>query len=509
MSSSQSISVIIPTNRKYIYKRGTLFDLVHGLIESSLPIYELIVIGQWDSMFLEDSSDIGIHITPINFPASTNRSLLRNEGCRKASGKYYLFLDDDTIALPSNSFCTQFSEISNDCVITFGQRLFLDIDIPYQKIHSLIKTNKFKQLSRLAGPMRGHLGPKVITQYTYITNFGIIPSQLFHEVGGFDCEYCGWGYEDIDFMNRLLIEHSIITCKNTCTCIHIDHPVSPYKYEEATNNAYRYHRKRNTDPLLPSHSPEYLSLRADKNDVIFPNSNTYTEKDIIYWFDPISWLNHHNRDKVLLATIIKEWIKNNDYIALGVYGSALYQKTPQDIDICLITASYKHNFKILKLPSGLAAEIHTISMWSIKEQITNIHKYGDVAYMLYSKWKKLKILHDTDNIVSEHISNWFKSAPAALPYMISLYVGLIKIYLEKTESAESLCLGRYVTCLAMLANTTIPAIVTITDRNKCKVWFDNICRSLVPIYRHYLLNTHKNNILRSPPNFVGDDVLAS
>lgn len=183
MPYSPSISIVIPWQDRGDERRRLIFEYVLAYYQSTE--FE-VVVGTYP---LDDQ--------PLN------RSRLRNEGAKKASGDVLFFVDADTlvpldqvteacnqanqqhgVVLPHDLFRTQATAEQVEQVLGGADwEQFLDLSrTPYRDSEPLSKD--------------WHVGP------TYA-----VRRDVFFDLGGFDEEFVGWGEEEKDFLLRATKVH--------------------------------------------------------------------------------------------------------------------------------------------------------------------------------------------------------------------------------------------------------------------------------------------------------------
>jgi hypothetical protein len=504
-----SISIIIPTNRREFPKLGTLADLLTPLCASGLPIIEVVLAGSWPPSFIKNKRRISMALKTVPCKDS-ERSLLRNRAASKATGTHLLFLDDDTIALPSAAFIDQVFELRRGELLTFACRRYLRMGA--MSGSELAKAISHGEYFRLLANARDSTeavadGPQFYThEVSYASNFGVMHRSAFRQLGGFDTQYVGWGFEDVDLMNRVVAKHSIISCKDSCSVIHLDHMVSPYRRLEGARNHLLYLEKRRRRKSLPPYSAVFHSLAALHSSVV-PPYRPVSRRTIADSLEAIPQFKWNRRDRLTAAAHVRTLATKGDFLGFGIYGSAMHSRGCRDVDLCVIRAFGDDRFFFRRLPSGKPLELHLTSLWSIGRQIADIYLLGDNAGLIYQKWRTFKLLHEDLPIVSSHLSQWTKEDPNAWPYLFSLYVGLIKIYQKKARTAERLCLGRYVTAAAALAGVETPQPSLVLSSTQLDSWLHVTGHGVAARYKREFRGGRARSILRYPPNFIGDKFL--
>jgi len=280
--------------------------------------------------------------------------------------------------------------------------------------------------------------------------------------------------------------------------------VSPYKYNEANENVKYYYKKKAINNY-PAYSPEFYALFAENNQF----SPTYPLIDELTLNKALKKIKSLKLVDISIVTRdIYDVIKDLDILGIGLHGSAIWDESPRDIDLCIVVAKRFFN-KHFNLPinNNVTIEIQIVSLWTIKDRIINVHKFGDQACHLYFKWRNFSILYELQRVLSKHIQKWIDESTYSLPYIISLYVGLTHIYLNKKRTLEKLSIGRYLESLSMLSKKPLFDYDDILNDRIIKDWFNETIDILSPIYKNSLKGLDKDVLLLSPPNIYGHEIL--
>jgi len=189
------LSVVIPTMNKVALLERTLDALARQELAPD-DTWEIVVVndGSTDgtSAFLESRAVTGdVSVVVVTPPANVGRARARNLGARAAQGTWILFLDDDIVASPGLLRAhLELLEVNPDCG-TIGYAVTEPdlIDAPH--FHYLDS----RGVARLqAGPAPCRF---------FVTQNAAVPRSAFLAVNGFDEDFSGYGFEDMEVAFRL------------------------------------------------------------------------------------------------------------------------------------------------------------------------------------------------------------------------------------------------------------------------------------------------------------------
>lgn len=149
----------------------------------------------------------------IGFRAAT----IRNKGAAQASGNYLIFVDGDSIPLPS--FICRHKYLAEQNYFVSGNRILLSKNFTTKIINNSLLIHKNTSLSWFLAYFSGKINrllplltikklfPRYLTtkiwQGAKTCNLAIWKED-FLNINGFDENYNGWGYEDSDLVIRLI-----------------------------------------------------------------------------------------------------------------------------------------------------------------------------------------------------------------------------------------------------------------------------------------------------------------
>ncbi len=243
------VSIIIPTRNKISRLRLVLYALSFQVNQN----HEVIVV--MDGYNREDVAafhKINLPFRPvlIVLHQNTGRAAARNHGIRKASGEILIFMDDDRIPGPHFIQDHVLAHQQQRCMV-LGKRMqiFLaeetigklgDIEEFRRRMGSVITSAK-RDLTWLKN--RIYLLPWVspVPWLACVTSNLSVHKQDMMEVGMFDENFIGWGWEDSDLGYRFLKKKIKLIKKSRIINYHIVHSKSKnYKEEELNNYQYFY-----------------------------------------------------------------------------------------------------------------------------------------------------------------------------------------------------------------------------------------------------------------------------
>jgi GT2 family glycosyltransferase len=242
-------SIIIPTRNKISRLRLVLYALSFQVNQN----HEVIVVMDGNNQ--EDVAafhkiDLSFKPVLIVLDQNVGRAAARNHGIRKASGKVLIFIDDDRIPGP-HFIQDHVLAHQKRCCMVLGKRM--QIFLAEETIGKLGDVEEFRR--RMGNILfsakrditwlknRIYLLPLVspVPWLACVTSNLSVRKQDMMEVGMFDENFVGWGWEDSDLGYRFLKKKIKIVKKSQIINYHIVHSKSKnYKEEELNNYQYFY-----------------------------------------------------------------------------------------------------------------------------------------------------------------------------------------------------------------------------------------------------------------------------
>lgn len=184
------ISVVIPVFRN---ATGAL-ELIHSLSRQELPPsqpLEIVVVddGSGDGSEARLRQCESERIRVVILPRNEGRSAARNAGAKSARGEFLVFIDCDCRPATTHFLASHIEMLLHGYVATCGP-VAGDGRGFWSRYQSEASNRRARQHARGAG-FAGS------TQ-----NFAVL-GEVFHQSGGFDTRYKGYGFEDRDLFVRL------------------------------------------------------------------------------------------------------------------------------------------------------------------------------------------------------------------------------------------------------------------------------------------------------------------
>lgn len=256
------ISIVICTYNK---KERLLLVLksFEKVLQNAKIDYEILVCNDGGEPIDEyiSSRKLNLSIRVINFK-HIGRSQIRNAGAFETSGDIILFNDDDIMINPD---CFDYHiqvhrNMSNAIVLgKYKQVYFTDKElvsdhvmelghaelkkISHDDLHEICTKNRiFKTQESSRHWLCGTTGNFSVSKGNYI------------QVGGFDCNFRGWGYEDIELSYRLSKMGCRFYCNLKYSNYHIDHLRNKQNMlRDMQNNILLFYHKHNNDKTISAY----------------------------------------------------------------------------------------------------------------------------------------------------------------------------------------------------------------------------------------------------------------
>lgn len=204
-----TISVIIPI--RVTPFRHDIFERIKFGIGSETENIEYIIVDDGslenDANTIEElCSLLGFKYFSTGVSSNTpfNLARARNEGAKKATGKYIFFMDVDLLAFPGfyDDLLTEILVFDLD----HNSDIFLMIPVVYLNQLGMKKyleiDDKLRQSFITQILMKGDFD--LIEKYSYGTSCILIDRLYYLTIGGQNENYEGWGYEDYEFTTKLI-----------------------------------------------------------------------------------------------------------------------------------------------------------------------------------------------------------------------------------------------------------------------------------------------------------------
>ena len=182
-------------------REAHLANLVKGLSHSSRPPGELVIAVMQETRYEHPATSFPVRQMVLG-KSGICLAEARNTAAAEARGDLLVFLDVDCIPAPRliEDYCV--ASAFNDGVM-MGEVGYLptgatDQGIDFQRFENLAVKH-----SERAGPPRGIVGRCSDYRCFWSLNFAL-SAATFHEIGGFDPRYIGYGGEDTDFGRTLV-----------------------------------------------------------------------------------------------------------------------------------------------------------------------------------------------------------------------------------------------------------------------------------------------------------------
>lgn len=242
-------SIIIPTRNKISRLRLVLYALSFQVNQN----HEVIVV--MDGYNREDVAafhkiDLPLKTVLIVLDQNVGRAAARNHGIRKASGEILIFMDDDRIPGPHFIQGHILAHQQQRCMV-LGKRM--QIFLAEETIGELGDAKEFhRRMGNILSSAKRDITwlknricllPLVspVPWLACVTSNLSVGREDMMEVGMFDENFVGWGWEDSDLGYRFLKKKIKIVKKSQIINYHIVHSKSKnYKEEELNNYQYFY-----------------------------------------------------------------------------------------------------------------------------------------------------------------------------------------------------------------------------------------------------------------------------
>lgn len=436
MACRGSITICVPTAREAYPKRGTIADLVEPAI-ARLPVAEIVVVGQPGRSFVKEPEVCGVPMRVL-YDSNIERANLRNRALKAVGTELLMYLDDDTILVPHTGFRNTLGRCGPTTMLTFAERRHLPLSSSLrsfqEKARRLTWSRGMRRCTELVDiPWRER--EWYTAEIAFPTNFCIIGRSARRATSGLNPRFRGWGYEDVEFANRVLRRGKIISCREIATAVHIDHHIDPTRDANAFENYQLFLEDCRRDQTLPRASAMYFGVATRFLSTIHPLYRMRREQ-LERCLLKVPRFKQCPRDLTAAASAIEGLGAAVDVIAIGITGSGKHLLECRDVDLCVVAGYCQDRFQVDELPSGIPLELQLTSLSSIRSQLRMLFYLGDSAHLLYQKWGSMRFLHDHKRIASRYVRMCLTRNPLLRIHLASFYAGCAYLYLIKREGAE-------------------------------------------------------------------------
>ena len=278
MTPSPAISIVIPTGGPSIAKERCLELTLAALSRdiSGLPC-EVIVVGAVTDMRSRDVvRQYGKNWTFIGSDQYHNRSASRNTGVGRSSGKYVVFLDDDTIVASAGAVSRAAEAASGVAFACGAKRFWTYPNWKADRVAAAIghwQRLTSRDISLLPCGINRQSGYRDLQEYSFLGNFGAVERELFDSVGGFDEGTFGaWGREDVDLMLRLWLRRPCFgNLHEMVSVVHLNHALSDEDVASAEKSLRAYMNRERELGVQFCAGNLFGTGELDHNEVLVPH----------------------------------------------------------------------------------------------------------------------------------------------------------------------------------------------------------------------------------------------
>jgi len=160
----------------------------------------------------------------------SNVSHARNIAASLCKSEFIAFVDDDSLAGGIDVMKNLLSHSNSFDFSCGARRLWTPLnweDAVSESSQITYNIDLLKHISIEPININRNNGKQKLSNYSFIGNFGLVRTRLFEQIGGFDENFTGWGYEDTDLMQELFHANGrYVNMKNMgASCIHLTHPI--------------------------------------------------------------------------------------------------------------------------------------------------------------------------------------------------------------------------------------------------------------------------------------------
>lgn len=251
------ISIIIPTHNKSSYLDVTLHSYMTFKIQ-----HEIIIVDDGSQDSTKNIISKYKNFLNIRYIYQNNYGLskARNTGAKYATGNYLLFMDDDRIIL--NDYLNVLQPSENIVLIGYRRELYIkDLINNINNIKdcialfpdSLKNSSYYERYFRKVLPLYSLKNISIPWVGCTFSNT-LISSKIFCEIGGFDENFNGWGFEDLELAYRIFktynTEPIYFKLSKQMINYHLFHGHSNNLFSERQNNFNYFCNKHNQPEVL-------------------------------------------------------------------------------------------------------------------------------------------------------------------------------------------------------------------------------------------------------------------
>ncbi|WP_302759817.1 glycosyltransferase family 2 protein [Blautia sp.] len=246
------ISVIIVTHNNYGLKNGCIESVILSLLVQKNIELEIIVVDNASSD--EDVEQLENYIFSLKNKSIVlvknvinNISSGRNLGAKFASGNILVYMDDDMI-LPNKNIIFRLGEFAANHIYGYAAVRQWTEENWYNRnkneVNELLISDDDEICIRVSRP-NPEIRRKKIDRHlirTYIGNFGFIRKEALTNIGFWDEQYKGYGFEDDAMALKLYLMYGRPKVMDQITVIHIWHAINEKNYVQLEMNRILYEK---------------------------------------------------------------------------------------------------------------------------------------------------------------------------------------------------------------------------------------------------------------------------
>ena len=268
------IDVVIATSDSIADKDFGLYFTIRSILSQNIQPKTILVVENTNYARTKAALDLefGKLVSVIDGSRKPkNISFIRNLGVSYSQADLILFMDDDVVIARNNCLETILHQMRNLDFYCGANRYWsqkhwstqLKREYTMNHIQNILKATSF-----LPNSIDRQSGNKIYHHRTFIGHFGCVQRQIFEQLNGFDESFTGWGYQDTDFMFRLVNESKTydIMAFDGLGVFHLNHSVD--KSEHLSTNKLRFESRQQSAGVLFSLDSFFGEFLNDKFDII-------------------------------------------------------------------------------------------------------------------------------------------------------------------------------------------------------------------------------------------------